>query len=191
MSDPADVLRFLSRIQRLEALPRTGWLVSGVPRPESIAAHLYEVALLSLWIAESLDEDVDTARVMRIALLHDVGEALTTDIPTPAKRLIGRDVVHAAERRAAATVLEAAPESWLDAVDEYDAAESIEARIVKAADTIQMLARGLAYVQAGQGDLRRFFRPKRDDYGIAFVRAVLDEIEKVYEEGSWPVADFD
>lgn len=191
MSDADALLRFVSRLQRLEALPRIGWVVSGVARPESVAAHLYEVALLSLWIAEMIEEDVDTERVMRIALLHDVGEAVITDIPTPAKRLIGRDVVRVAERTAAATVLESAPSSWLDAVDEYNEASTIEARVVKAADTIQMLARALAYAKSGQGDLRRFFEPERSDYGIGFVRDVLDEIERLHHAGEWFVCDFD
>lgn len=167
-----------------------GWVVSGVPRPESVAAHLYEVALIALWIAESV-EGANTERVLRIALLHDVAEALTTDIPAPVKRLIGKSAVHDAETRAAGIVLAEAPPGWLDAVHEYDAAATLEARIVKAADTIQMLARALAYEASGQGDLRRFFRPDRDDYGIAFVREVLDEIEARHARGEWFVSDFD
>lgn len=191
MSDSTAVLRFVSRIQRLEALPRMGWVVSGVPRVESVAAHVYEVTLVALWIAESVDEDVDIERVLRIALLHDVGETLTTDIPTPAKHLIGRDTVHAAERKAAAIVLGEAPTSWVDAVVEYDEATSLEARIVKAADTIQMLARALAYENSGQGDLRRFWGPERSDHGIPFVRRVLDELRVRHEEGDWFTPDFD
>ena len=83
MSEAEALLRLISRIQRLEDLPRTGWVVSGVPNPESIAAHSYEVAVIALWLAESIDDEVDVAHVLKIALLHDVGEALTTDIPAP------------------------------------------------------------------------------------------------------------
>lgn len=191
MSEATAVLRLLSRLHRLQALPRIGWVVSGISQPESIAAHLYEVALVALWLAESIDEPVDVERVLRIALLHDVAEAVTTDIPAPVKRLIGTDAVHRAERQAAALVLEHAPDSWLDAVHEYDDHETLEARIVKAADTIQMLARALAYEHVGQGDLRRFFAPPRPDYGIPLVRQVLDEIERCHREGEWFEADFD
>lgn len=182
-------LRFIRRVQRLEALPRTGWLVSGVVAPESVAAHSYEVALIAMWIADEVGE-ADVERVLRIALLHDVGEALTTDIPTPVKRLIGVEVVHDAERRAAATVLEGRP-SWVQHVEEYEARLSLEARIVKAADVIQMLARALTYDRARRGDVERFFRPARDDYGIPFVRVVLDELYAIYREQRWALSDFD
>ena len=192
MSDAASAgLRLLSRIQRLEALPRTGWIVSGVARPESISAHIYEVAVLSLFIADHVDEPVDVERVLRIALLHDVGEAITTDIPTPTKRLIGRDVVRRAEEQAARVVCSGAPEQWPDAIREYNDAESLESRIVKAADTVQMLARALAYQSTGQGDVRRFFRPDRSDYGLPIVRDMIDELATRFAADDWFVADLD
>lgn len=191
MTESNAVLRFVSRLQRLEALPRTGWLVSGVARPESVAAHIYEVSLVALWIADSIDDPVDVGKLARIALLHDVGEAITTDIPTPVKRLIGLQAVHDAERHAAEIVLQDAPPSWIAAVHEYEERESLEARIVKAADTIQMLARALAYQATGQGDVTRFFGPARPDYGIPFVRSVLDEIARRHREDDWFTPDFD
>src|SRR5690606_27989554 len=129
------------RLQRLEALPRTGWIPSGVPRPESIAAHIYEVTLIALWLGDSMDEPVNTERVLRIALLHDVGEALTTDIPRPVKELLGRPRADETERDAANVILKGAPPPFAGLVEEYQAGASLEARLVKAADRIQMLAR--------------------------------------------------
>lgn len=187
---PTAAMRFVSRVQRLEALPRSGWLVSGVTTPESVAAHSYEVAVIAMWIADEVG-GVDVERVLRMALLHDVGEALVTDIPTPTKRLIGEVAVHDAERRAAAAILSDAPSDWLQYVDAYEERATIEARIVKAADVIQMLAKALTYDRTRRGDVERFFRPRRDDYGIGFVREVLDQLQQMYDEKSWFVSDFD
>jgi putative hydrolase of HD superfamily len=185
------LLRFVSRIQRLEALPRTGWLVSGVPHPESVAAHTYEVALVALWIAESIPEEVDTEAVLRIALLHDVGEALLTDLPLPVKQFLGRAEVAAAEADAVEHVLADTPTQWTRHAAEYAEAASLEARIVKAADSVQMLARALAYRARGVGDLRRFWERSYDDYGIEFVRRILDALRARYDRGEWFPADLD
>lgn len=191
MSSSDAIFRFISRIQRLEALPRTGWLVSGVVQPESVAAHAYEVAMIALWLADELDEAVDVERVLRIALLHDVGEALTSDVPLPVKRLLGRDDFRRAETRAVATVVADAPSDWTLPVAEYDAAETLEARIVKGADRIQMLARALAYEAAGRGDLRRFWKRPQPDYGIALVGTIIDRLFEMRDRGAWYPADFD
>lgn len=191
MNDVDALLRFVSRIQRLEALPRTGWVVSGVSRPESIAAHSYEVTLVALWIAESIPEEVDADQVLRIALLHDVGEALTTDLPSPVKDLIGRQAVHDAEARATGVVLGDAPSDWSQYATSYREEQTLEVRVVKAADRIQMLARALAYEASGEGDLRRFWEKEYDDYGIPFVRRLLDALLKRHWVGEWFAPDFD
>mgnify|MGYP006188793661 CR=1 FL=1 len=192
MTEPADaLLRFISRLQRLEALPRTGWLVAGVVAPESIAAHVHEVALIAMWIADHLDEPVDTERVLRIALLHDVSESLTTDVPKPVKELFGEEAFAAAERRATDIVLAEAPPEWRDHLTEYEARTTVEARIVKAADGIQMFARALAYQAAANGDTRRFQAARPPDHGLALVREIIDRLEALRDGAGWFVADFD
>ncbi|MFB6350175.1 MAG: HD family hydrolase, partial [Bradymonadaceae bacterium] len=142
--DRADeLLRFLTRAGRLEALPRTGWLVAGVDRPESVAAHTYEVALVALWLADRVEADVDAERVLRIALLHDVGEALLTDLPKPVKEFVGADDVEEAEAEACREILEPLGLDWEAAPESYRDQDSPEARIIKAADRLQMLAKSL------------------------------------------------
>ena len=179
-------------MERLEALPRTGWLVSGVDRPESIAAHCYMVALTALYLADQIDQPVDTERLLRIALLHDAGEAILTDLPAPVKRFIELDAIHDAERRAAALIFEHAPPSWLEAVHAYHEADSIEARLVKAADRIQMLAKALQYETQRRGDVRRFFEAtSREDFGFPLVAAIFERLDAMRREGSWWEAGLD
>lgn len=196
-SQARHLLRMLSRMERLESLPRTGWVVSGVHPPESIASHVYMVTLTALWIADTLNEPVDTERLLRLALLHDSSEALLTDLAWPVKRLIDPDVLHAAEEKVARTLFEHAPTpDWGDVLPEYNAAQTLEARIVKASDRIQMLAKALQYESQHRGDTRRFWENPRnfDDFDIPLVRAILDLLRAMHDgedgEHFWP-ANFD
>ncbi|RVU47985.1 HD domain-containing protein [Lujinxingia sediminis] len=191
--DAEELLRLLSRAERLEALPRTGWQVCGVERPESIAAHVHGVMVVALWLADHHPEPKpDVERVMRIALVHDLSEAMLTDLPRPVKQLIGKDAVDRAEDRAADRILAAVP-AWRQAFDEYRQGQTLEARIVKVADRIQMLAKALEYRQQRRGDVERFFddHDTFDDRGIPLARAVFDALRTRYEERRWFDAHFD
>lgn len=150
-----DLLTLIHSAERLEALPRTGWITCGVPSPESIAAHSYNVTLVALWIADHMDKQVNTEKLLRMALLHDFGESLLTDIPSPVKHLIGMTRVREAEHRAAHTLLRHAPPRWAEDYDAHSDPTTLEGRILKAADTIQMLAKSLQYHQQHRGDVSR------------------------------------
>lgn len=63
----------------------------GVSHPESVAEHTFCVAFLAMILAESIEEEVDRGRLLTIALLHDLGEAFTTDLPEPALRSCRRE----------------------------------------------------------------------------------------------------
>jgi putative hydrolases of HD superfamily len=187
------LLRLIARSGRLESLPRTGWMVCGVQGPESIAAHIWETTLIAMWLADHIDEPVDTEKVLRIALLHDIGEAMLTDLPWPVKRFIGAEAVAQGEARAVGEVLADAPDDWRAAYGAYDEAHSLEARLVKGADRIQMLAKALQYRSQGRGDVQRFFAEERnfDDFGIELVGAVLDRLRAHWDADDWYPAHFD
>ena len=81
--DPIGLIEFISEVGRLKRLPRTGWVESGVPDPESVADHSFRVALLTLVLADL--KGLDALKAVRMALIHDLGEAETGDL-TPARR---------------------------------------------------------------------------------------------------------
>lgn len=188
-----EFLEFVSRAGRLEDLPRTGWIASGVQHPESIAAHTYEVALVTLWLADRVDCEVDTARALRIALLHDLSEALLTDLPKPVKESLGDDVVRSAEERAADRLFADLGDDWREAVEAYHRQETPEARVVKAADRIQMMAKSLTYDSQGRGDVRRFWESREtfDDFGFPLVGAIFERLRERWESDDWFPNDFE
>jgi putative hydrolase of HD superfamily len=190
---PDQLIRFVSRAERLESFPRSGWIACGVDQPESVAAHVHGVALIAMWIGDHVDDDVDTERLLRIALLHDIGEALMTDLPWPVKRFVDPEAVADGEARAADTVLEDAPAAWRASVRAYRELDSLEARIVKASDRIQMLCKSLQYRSQNRGDVERFWQVERnfEDYGIPLVRRVLDRLVEMHESGEWFENGFD
>lgn len=181
----------LSRLGRLEALPRTGWLFSGVTRPESIAAHSFEVATLAMWLADYVDAEVDRGRLATIALAHDAGEALLTDLPSPVKTRIGKPAVEAAEADALRTVFESGHARWAAAWEEYRERDSVEARLVKAADGIQMRVRALQYASQNRGDVSRFFAGSPEDYEFDIVARIHELIEAHYRDSTWYPSDAD
>ncbi|RAL24819.1 oxetanocin [Lujinxingia litoralis] len=191
--DVEQLLRLISRDQRLESLPRTGWQICGVDRPESIAAHIHGVTLIALWLADHQPPPgANVERVLRIALVHDLGEAMLTDLPRPVKELIGKDVVDQAEDRAADHILEALP-SWRSAFQEYRQGQTLEARIVKVADRIQMLARALEYRHQKRGETSRFFDTSTsfDARGVHLAAEIFQALRRHFDDKTWFDPHFD
>ncbi len=186
------LLQLVARVERLEAFPRTGWQVCGVQQPESVASHSFVTAVVALWLADHIDDDVDTERVLRIALVHDLAESMLTDLPRPVKHLLGTEAVRHAEDAAIERILNPELNTWREAHDEYRDASTIEARLVKASDRIQMLAKALQYRAEHRGRTERFFsdRSAFDDFDIPLVAAIYDRLFERFDDGEWFSADF-
>jgi putative hydrolase of HD superfamily len=153
----------------LKLLPRTGWLQRGIPNPESVAEHTFGVATLALLIGDAID-GLDRGKLLAIALLHDMAEALLSDLPASAKRFIGAEHKHAAERRALEEMLARLDNhaEYLALWEEYARGCSREARLVKGIDRIEMLAQALSYERAGSRALGEFWGDIEDGWGNEF-----------------------
>ena len=177
---PATLVDLLEALDPLSELPRTGWLLRGVTSVESIAAHSYGVAVAAMAIVDALRAEgatVDGERVLRMALLHDAAEAKTGDIPMPSKTRALGEALHAME---AALVEEVLPEPYRALWVEAEAKDTLEARIVKAADKVQMMVKLRVYEKQQRGRLDEFWaNPKNErTMGFAFVEEVYAEIRR-------------
>lgn len=175
-----EILDLALEIDRLEALPRMGWLMRGVRQPESVAAHAYGVACWAMLLADRLG-GVETLKVLRMALLHELGEIKLTDIPKVGEQYLPAGAKEEAERRIAAELL--APladwgEEYAALFAEYQAGQSPEARLVRAADKLQMMAKALRYEQSGYREIEEFwaFPGNFADQNLPEVRALFAEL---------------
>ena len=163
--------RFLHLAGRLKQLPRTGWLHCDVPpdEVESVADHTFRTTLLA-WLAAAADPTLDRDKILKLALVHDLAEALAGD-PTPydpadldsltpaARRTFlnqrqtrtpERQVAkHAAEQAAMADLLanlDPALATELHTLwHEAEAATTPEARFVKGADRLERYLQAREY----------------------------------------------
>ncbi len=158
------MLSTLIELQRLKRLDRTGWTLRGLPNgTESVAAHSFGVSVAAMLLADALvtrGVQVDVERLLRMALLHDWAEARVGDMPKIGAEYFGAEVRKRAETAAFADLViqtEPAGSVYRKLYADYEERQSLEARLVKAADVIDLLVQTLALERAGARGLDEFW----------------------------------
>ena len=159
------MLSTLIEIQRLKRLERTGWTLRGLaPGAESVAAHSYGVAVAAMMLADELQARglaVDVERLLRVALMHDWAEARLGDMPRTGSAYFSVDDRRRAERAAFDDIVREFSASfkagYSELHEDYEQRGSLEARLVKAADIIDLLVQVLAFERAGSRGLDEFW----------------------------------
>lgn len=156
------ILRVFLTLQWTKELPRQGFLFFGFKRNEvdSVAAHTYTVTLLAYFLAEQLKKEgrkINVEKVIKMGLLHDLGETIIGDIGQSAKQFAGPKIIHEVEERAINTLLEELDfkGELLKMAKEYNERKTLEARLVKIADNLD----GLAQATGVPGADMRYFHP--------------------------------
>ena len=75
-----DLIDFFKEIGKLKKIKRSGWLVSGVKNPESVADHSFRMSIMVMVLGRN--KNIDMEKAIKIALVHDIAEAETGDIIT-------------------------------------------------------------------------------------------------------------
>lgn len=150
----------------LKEVPRTGWRRRGMHDVESVAAHSWGMAWLVLVLAPP---HLDRERMLVYALLHDLAEAWTGDIPP-------QDGVRdkGARERAAMTELfdQLGRQDLLDVWLAYEERQDDEARFVHQLDRLDMALQARRYASAL--DPAEFFRSAAERVTDARLEPLLD-----------------
>ena len=179
---PTDLLKALHTAERLKDTTRHCDTSGG--RRESVAEHSWRVSLMAYWISDEFPE-ADMNKVIKMCLIHDLGECFTGDIPT-------FDKTEADEQREEQLLQE-----WVDQLpspfreemaalyQEMEARETVEAKIYKALDNLE------AVIQHNEADISTWADHEYDlqrTYGVDkvqfsdYLKALRQEVLEETEE---------
>ena len=154
----------LVELQRLKRLERTGWTLRGLPNgTESVASHSFGVCVVAMMLADEVKArglEINNERVLRMALLHDWAETRIGDMPKTATSYFGAEARKSAETSAFAHIVAGVGSTELayqELYQDYEARVSLEARLVKAADVIDLLVQAYALERSGAKGLDEFW----------------------------------
>ncbi|MEM1174098.1 MAG: HD domain-containing protein [Pseudomonadota bacterium] len=152
-------VEFLRRAEGLKDTLRSAYTREG--RVESVADHTWRLCLFAITFADLMPE-VDVLKLLKMCLLHDLGEVVDGDIPAPEQA--NRPSKSDKERRDFESVIESLPEmlrtEFLILWDDYEYVRTNEAIAAKAIDKLETI------LQHNQGDNPRDFDYRFNlDYG--------------------------
>lgn len=172
-----EVLQLLIHGNQLKRSVRSGWVQRGIAEAEDVAAHSYGVAFSALVLVQTVSRPLNLEKVLIMALLHDLPEGVTTDIPTPAWRYLPQGIKTEVERGAMVEILgdtSFAP-AFMTYWEELCQKETPEAMLVHDADKLDMYLQALMYEQqTGNRQLAEFW--------VTPHKFFFPEAQRIYDE---------
>lgn len=137
-------LQFIIEVEQLKAVQRKTRPV-GLNRYENSAEHSWHVCLAALMLKDFADEAIDIDRVIKMLLIHDLGEIDAGDTIIYASETAEQK---AEERAGVQRLLDMLPNAdqtqlYLALWDEFEAGESADARYARAIDRVPPLLHNL------------------------------------------------
>jgi 5'-deoxynucleotidase YfbR-like HD superfamily hydrolase len=132
------VLAFLRAAERLKTVVRSGWTSAG--QQESVAEHTWRLCLMAM-VLYGTNPGIDLARLLKMCLIHDLGEAIAGDVPAPLQQAASPK--SGKERADLLSLIAPLPPELRSEIetlwDEYEAAASPEARVAKGLDKLETI----------------------------------------------------
>lgn len=172
------LIDFLRSAEQLKNTIRHCYTSEG--RSESVAEHTWRLCLMALVFDDQFPQ-VNFARLVKMCIIHDLGEAIGGDIPAPLQAGMPDKAI--TERRDLLTLLDPLPARLRDEIaglwDEYEAAETAEARLAKGLDKLETILQHIQGKNPDDFDYRYNLHYGRDYTAehplIAAIREILDQ----------------
>lgn len=129
-----ELLQVLHTAERLKDVTRHAYTSGG--RHESVAEHSWRLSLMALFLRDEFPE-LDMDKVIRMGLIHDLGEVFTGDIPTFRKTDADRQSEETLLSRWVNSLSEPYRQELSALYAEMEALSTPEARVYKALDKLE------------------------------------------------------
>ena len=129
-----ELIDFLGIAEKMKCNTRHSW--TSTNRKVSVADHSLRLSLIALLVEREI-ENVDFLNIIKMCIIHDLGEAITGDIPSFLKTKQDSKT----EQKAITTLIEKLPEpqktDMLTLFEEMEKRETMESKIYKALDRLE------------------------------------------------------
>ena len=133
---PRELLEAISVAERLKDATRHCYTKNG--RHESVAEHSWMMTLMAFFMKEEFPE-ADMDKVIKMCIIHDLGEAFTGDIPTFDKTQENEQTEEELLHAWVNTLPESSRAEMTVLYNEMAKRETLEAKIYKAIDSLEAL----------------------------------------------------
>lgn len=141
----SELLEFFEHAANLKQIKRRGWIHKiGIKNPESVADHCYSMSVLAMVLSEL--ENLDSIKVLKMVILHDLAESEVGDI-TPEQMNQGdkQDL----ENKAIGKILDLLPtklsSNYKKIWNEFQQKQSAESVFVHEIDKLEMILQATIY----------------------------------------------
>ena len=185
---PEKLIEVLSVAERLKDAVRHSYTSGG--RRESVAEHSWRITLMAYFVSDEFPE-ADLLKIMKMCLIHDLGEAFTGDIPAFEKTYKDSEKEADVLGKWVKTLPEPFDKEMAELYQEMEEQQTLEARIYKALDKLEAL------IQHNESDIKTWIPLEYDlqmTYGneqvkfseyLTELRAKVreDSVQKIQKKG--------
>lgn len=129
-----ELIDFLDIAEKMKCNTRHSW--TSTNRKESVAEHSWRLSLIALLLEKEI-ENVDFNKIIKMCIIHDLGEAITGDIPSFLKTQQDSAVEEKAIKKLIEKLPEPQREEFRILFEEMEQRQTMEAKIYKALDRLE------------------------------------------------------
>lgn len=174
-----EIIEFYKIAGKLKTVERTGWIsVFKMQNPESVADHTFGTAVLAMVISDL--KGLDTEKMIRMALIHDLHESIMGDWDSLKKEKFGEDKFREKEKESIGKILRLVPEKLKDKYsklwDEFVEGKSEEAKLIEEIEKLELAFQTLEYEKDvnDEENLKKF-------WDFVEVRLKDEDLKRIFE----------
>lgn len=167
-------IEFLRDIGKVKTIKRAGWVREGITNPESVADHSFRVAVMAMAFGDKLN--VDTNKLIKLALTHDIAEGVIGDKVVERGLQIDNRARKQKDLEEDQILRQLFRNIGIDKAEQFLPEKGSEESILKQLDRLEMAMQALEYEEEFAKDLTEFFDNASHHITHPFLKQILDEI---------------
>ena len=176
-----DYLDFFKTVGKSKRLLRSGPVREGIKDPESVAEHSFRVSVIAMVLSDKIEYNVDKEKLVKMAIIHDIGEIVTGDIVVQRGEVIDlklRDEKEIREMKGIKEIFDEIMEGnmYAEIFNEMIERKSGEAKVFWQFDKLEMAITSLEYEIEQGKNLEEFFLDASTHIREPLLKKILNEI---------------